>query len=959
MTCVSRVLAALAVAICLPALAWAQGGGASSTGTIQGRVTDASGAVLPGVTVTAASPSMIGTQTQVSTDNGSYRFPAVPPGIYSLTFELAGFNTVQRDGVEISLGFTANVNAELAVATLQETVTVSGNSPVIDTTATRVQQNFKLEQLNSIPNGRDMWALLAATPGVVMSRIDVGGNRAGTQTGYTAYGLNGQVRTSVEGINTTEGTDGAGFYYDYGSFEEVFLGVAGQGAEAATPGVQSNFLGKSGGNRFSGELYVDGYNNSFQSSNLSDIYTRATSQGGYGFRPDSNEVLRYYDINMNVGGPVKKDKIWWHFSWRRQFNAVEQPLFTFDQSFDTWNQNPSAKVTYQLNQKNKFIGYYQWNMKEQPNRLPVAGYTYTDPAQTVRQVSPSWVYKGEWNGTVSDRLYLEARWGDFGYYDPRYSNSDEDYFWRDTTLLVLTGAHAESQTDRDRKQTTASATYFVDTKYGSHTFKIGGEIYKETQWSGRAQNVGGNIEHIYVNGVSSQVVFGVPTATCVCGRYASDDGQLLVENKLDQQDFFVNDTWSKGRVTVNMGVRWDRYKGWMPEQQQMAFAIGPVSVPAQTFDARDFYTWNNIGPRIGLTYDLAGDGKTVVKASYGLFWHNPGPGVSANANPNQNNKSVTYTWTDRNNDRRYQLGEESANPTAATLAGTIQLDPNITSPYSHDGTVYVERQVSASVGARVGFVYKTEDDLIQQYNPGRPLSAYTVPYSIVDPGPDGIAGSADDATVTLLGVPNSADVNTRFPLTNVTQNTPRFSRYKTVEASMNKRLSNRWSAQIGGSHTWGVDFPGTPVNPNGYPNTPNGTFDSARTRWDFKVSGTYEAPLGLRVSPLLRHQAGENFARQLTVGAGSATAAGAIFSGTINVEPLDSRRHDNITVFDLRVDRGFTLGHGIRLRGFFDLFNITNSNAAETRTITTGAAFLRPTAILAPRTARFGVRASF
>ena len=271
---------------------------------------------------------------------------------------------MKRDGIEISLGFTANVNAELAVATLQETVTVTGESPVIDTSATRVQQNFKLEQLNSIPNGRDMWALLAATPGVVMSRIDVGGNRAGTQTGYTAYGLNGQVRTSVEGINTTEGTGGAGFYYDYGSFEEVFLGVAGQGAEAATPGVQSNFLGKSGGNRFSGEFYVDGYNNSFQGSNLSEIYTRPTSQGGYGFREGSNEVLRYYDVNFNVGGPIKKDKAWWHFSWRRQFNAVEQPLFNFDQSFDTWNQNPSAKVTYQLNQNHKFIGYYQWNMKD-------------------------------------------------------------------------------------------------------------------------------------------------------------------------------------------------------------------------------------------------------------------------------------------------------------------------------------------------------------------------------------------------------------------------------------------------------------------------------------------------------------------------------------------------------------------------------------------------------------------
>ena len=223
-------LTALAIFATTAAPAYAQGGGASSTGTIQGRVADASGGVLPGVTVTATSPSMIGTQTQVTNENGSYRFQAVPPGVYTVSFDLPGFTGVKREGIEISLGFTANVNVEMTVATLQETVTVTGESPVIDTTATRVQQNFKLEQLNSIPNGRDMWALLAATPGVAMSRIDVGGNRAGTQTGYTAYGLNGQVRVSVEGINTTEGTGGAGFYFDYGSFEEVFLGVAGQGA---------------------------------------------------------------------------------------------------------------------------------------------------------------------------------------------------------------------------------------------------------------------------------------------------------------------------------------------------------------------------------------------------------------------------------------------------------------------------------------------------------------------------------------------------------------------------------------------------------------------------------------------------------------------------------------------------------------------------------------------------------
>jgi len=963
--------AALAVGLLLPCMAFAQGGGASTTGTIQGRAADSSGAILPGVTVTATSPSMIGTQSQVTNENGTYRFPAVPPGVYELTFELAGFNTVKRSGINISLGFTANVNADMAVATLQETVTVSGQSPVIDTTATRVQQNFKLEQLNSIPNGRDMWALLAATPGVIMSNIDVGGNRAGTQTGYRAYGLSGQVRTSVEGINTTEGTGGAGFYYDYGSFEEVFLGVAGQGAEAATPGVQSNFLGKSGGNKFSGDFYSDFYNNSFQGTNLTGKYIEAPP-GGYGFRPHSNEMDRYYDVNFNVGGPIKKDKAWFNFSWRRQFNAVQQPLFTFDKTFDTWNQNPSAKVTYQLNQKNKFIGYYQWNMKEQPNRLPLGGYTYTSPEQTSAQKSPSWVYKGEWNGTLSDRVYIEARWGDFGYYDPRLSNSTEDYFWRDTTALVLTGAHSENQTDRDRKQTTGAATYFLDTKHGSHTFKIGGELYRETQWSGRTQNVGGNIEHIYtggrvdngvyIPGAASQVIFGIPTATCACGRYASDNGQLLVVNKLGQQDFFINDTWAVGRVSLNMGLRWDRYKGSMPENEQIAFSIGPVSVPAQTFPATDFYTWNNFGPRIGVSYDLAGDGKTVLKASYGLFWHNPGPDVSAGANPNQNNKSVTYSWTDRNGDRHYQAGEEGPNPTATTLAGTIQLDPNITEPYSHDLTTYLERQVTDTIGARVGFVYKTEDDLIStSYNPYRPIEAYTVPFTFVENGVDGVANTADDGTLHLLGVPNTADVNTKYPLTNVTMNTPRFSRYKTFEASMNRRFSNKWSAQIGGSYTWAHDFSGN------YPNTPNGTtttgtnapFDEDTTRWDFKLSGTYEAPYRIRISPLVRHQAGVNFARQVSVGAGSATTAGAIFSGTVNVEPINSNRQDNITVIDTRIDRAFNLGHGARVNGFVDLFNLTNSNAAESRTITTGSAYLRPTAVLAPRTVRIGARFSF
>jgi hypothetical protein len=336
---------AIALVLAASGVSFAQGGGASSTGTIQGRVTDSQGAVLPGVTVTATSPSLIQPQTTVTSETGNYRFPAVPPGTYELVYELAGFNTLKRSGIQITLGFTATVNGELALATLQETVTVSGASPVIDTTATRVVQTFKLDQLQSIPNARDMWSLLAVTPAVQMGRIDVGGNRAGTQTPYVAYGFNGQVRVLIEGINTTEGTGGAGFYFDYSSLEEVFLGTSGQSAEMPNPGVQSQFISKSGGNQFNGEAYLDWYNNSLQGSNIPDEYIAPTAFNNSPIREHSNEIDRYYSYSFNVGGPVVRDRLWWFGTYNRQFNAVAQPNFNFDSTFDTQLWNAIGKGT--------------------------------------------------------------------------------------------------------------------------------------------------------------------------------------------------------------------------------------------------------------------------------------------------------------------------------------------------------------------------------------------------------------------------------------------------------------------------------------------------------------------------------------------------------------------------------------------------------------------------------------
>ncbi len=939
-------VATLAVLLAAAPIAFAQGGGASSTGTIQGRVMDAQGAVLPGVTVMATSPSLIQTQTTVTSETGNYRFPAVPPGTYELTYELAGFNSLKRSGISISLGFTATVNVELALATLQETVTVSGSSPIIDTTATRTVQNFKLTELQSIPNGRDMWALLAVTPAVQMSRIDVGGNRAGTQTGYTAYGFSDQVRVLIEGINTTEGTGGAGFYFDYSSLEEVFLGTSGQSAEMPNPGVQSQFIAKSGGNTFSGEGYFDWYNNSLQGSNIPDEYTVPTAFNNSPIRAHSNEIDLYRDMALNIGGPIVRDKVWWFGTYRTQFNAVAQPNFNFDSTFDTTLWNAVGKVTYQASQKNKLIAYYQWGQKLQPTRLPFATAIYESAGPTFKQDSGSWVWKGEWNGTVSDKLYVEARVGSFGYYFPTIANSEDDYFWRDSGTLEIEGAHRKWQTDRERNQYTAAATYFLDTGAGSHTMKVGGEILKEKGWVGFEQGVGGHIEHVYNNGNANQLIFRIPTAKTVGSLKDGKAGNITSISALDVASFFVNDTFSVGRLTVNGGVRFDHYSGWLPEQEQLAFSLGPAVLDAKTFAEADLYSWNLFAPRLGGVFDLSGDGRTVLKANYGFFWHNPGVAVGDNANPNTSTKQMTFQWNDVNGDRRWQEGEQG-NLLSQALEGAIALDPNISAPYSHEASLWLERQVTDTLGVRTGFVYKTEDDLIDTYQPGRGLDAFTVPFDFVDVGLDGRRNTADDRTIRMLGLQQSQA--SRFPTGQVVMNVPQYSRYKTYELSVSKRYGNRWSATLGGAHTWLTDFP-----TDNFPQNPNLPGVEDRTIWNFKASGSYDAAGGVRISPVLRHQSGANYARTVSISVPS--GSGLIASGTAYVEPMDANREDNIWVFDIRAEKTVPFGSRTRARLFFDLFNITNSHASETISRATGLGYQKPSAILAPRTARVGFR---
>ena len=989
------VVAVLAACLLASTHAFAQGGGASTTGSINGKVVDSSQAVLPGVTVTVASPSLMGVQTAVTDAGGNYRFPALPPGTYTVTFELPGFNTLKRENIQIAMGFTAAVNAELAVASLTETVTVTGDSPVIDTSATRVQQNFKLEALQEIPNARDMWSLLAVTPSVQMSRIDVGGNRAGTQTGYTAYGYSGQNRVLVEGINTTEGTSGAGFYFDYGSFEEVFLGTIGQGAEMPTPGVQSQFLGKSGGNKFQGEIYKDYERNSWQSDNISGNVPSQyllSSSNPNGIRIGSNELVDYNDFNLNVGGPIRKDKLWWYFSYRYQGTNVQQPNFVGDIAglpFHTNLWNPSGKATLQLNQNNKLIGYYQWGQKSQPNRLPSSTFQYASAGPTYKQDSGSWVYKGEWNGTLSNKLYAEARYGVFGYYFPLVANTDttSPQIINQQLNQYFNGDQKE-QTDRHRGQITGALTYFKDGWGGTHNFKIGGEYLDEVGYIGYLQVASGNIrETINTSGAATQVVLYAPTATNVGGVLSGPHGELLNVNKLSTFDAFLTDQWNVGRATLNLGVRFDHYRSFSPDQQQLAFTFPTgFSIPAQTFPETTYATFNHFAPRLGLSYDLFGTGKSVVKLNYGLYWFNPGVGLASDGNVNQAVKSITYAWNDNKvcpgciaGDKIYQPGEE-LNQTGSSLTGTISVDPNLKDPYSQQATGYFEQQLSEGVGARVGFVYLGIRNQFGVMQALRPASAYTVPFNVTDPGPDGAVGTGDDALRTFYGIPNASisgcgpQVTTptptcQFPTNQVETNAPNNGTYKTMEFALNKRMSHNWSANAGAGYTWQHDFPGYNANP-GYPGTNNGPFDYDYSFYSLKATGSYNFPLGILASLSYRFQAGQNYARQLSVTAPAACACtfSAGIQGTsttvtntrVFVTDFNAFRQDNISVLDVRVEKTVDLKLA-KVRLFGDVYNLTNQYAAETINVLSGLSsgvptFQTPTAILGPRTARLGFR---
>jgi hypothetical protein len=925
-----------------------------ATGAINGKVSDTSNAVLPGVTVTIAGASLMGLRDTVTSEEGQYRFPAVPPGEYTITYELPGFATVRREGIRVSVGFTATVDVEIGLAGLEETVTVSGAAPVVDLQSTEMTTTYDKNLLAAIPTGsRDFWSLLATAPSVQVSKFDVGGSAAMTVLPVNVYGITGQERPLVEGIISNSGIGGVGFsfYGDYGSFDEVSISTAGHGAETGSPGLFSNLVSKSGGNTYHGSLYQDYQSDKTQWHNIQDDQIALGLTGGGTLGPtEVNRSAGWHDTNADAGGFVLKDKLWWYGSYRyiafKQWyaNYPAEPQYSRGQNF-------TGKFTYQLSNNNKFIGYFQRTEKLQTNRLDAYRLSATaainlDRSSTWYQDYNSGVWKAEYNRVIGNKAFAELRAGTFWFHFPTERQS-EDLRYEDIGTRIVRGGNQNRVQDRDRPQVLGSVSYFKDNLLGTHNLKVGGNYFHEEQYT----DGGGfpdQVVHVYNNRAPIEV-------------WLTEPGEQTIG--LAVTSGYLTDSWqAPKRLTLNLGVRFDRFRSYVPAMVHPVSRWNPTEIqfPAQ----ENLITWNLFAPRIGASWAMTEDGKNVLKVNYARYWYDPGYALAGNLTPNATLWNRRFAWTDPNANSVYDVGEQARLISNSGGSASTALDPNLKDEYAHEVAAWYEHELVPNLGVRGGVIWRGTRQAYDIVDRNRPFDGFNVPVTIPDPGPDGRVGTGDDGR----GIPgfNLAAQYVGTPSINVTQNVPNSdSDFLTYEFSGTKRMSNRWSFQASFSvmKNWfnhntfpEAQSPNT-IRTNLLPVTPNDLISTdgkgrfVFTVWSAKALGTFELPYGMRVAATVREQSGLPYGRTFDT---------SLNYGTVRVlaEPMGTERQRDVIITDVRLEKTFALRGPLQASGILDFFNLFNGNAEERISWQSGS-YLRPLQVIPPRVARVSVRMTF
>jgi hypothetical protein len=914
-----------------------------TTGAISGTVTDPTGAVLPGVSVAISSDVQpVGRRRSITDLSGMYRFVALPPGEYGLELTRDGYRSVRRLAIVIASGEALTLDVSLDIAIVESTVLVEA-SPIVNPGATAVAAHFDARELAHVPMSRSMAGLLSAAAALEATRFDVAGNSGPAGGVQGAYGTFGGNRPMIEGISITN-IAATGMPLNYGALDEAVVLTAAHGPEWPSSGVHMQLITKSGGDRHAGLLYADYQHRRWQARNIDP--DQVSSIGSSITSRSANQLWASHDVNADLGGYLRRGAAWWYGSVRRQTIAARHVNFPVA-PIELRLTNVTAKTTWQPTPNHRIVAFVLTGRNGQPfktdafavpNALTVVNET---AGSTTRQRSQGWVWKAEWNGSIADRWYVDARVGQFGVDRVERPNGSDPRV-EDVVTAVVRGGNRHWEEGVRRTQLTASLSRFASGPAGTHQLKAGAELTRTVDSEYWRASYEGDVLHVVRDGVPSQVfLFSTPS---------------LARNGLHWLTLHAGDSWRvHRRLTMNIGLRFDRYRIFLPAQQHPATG-DPLHVFAPVSNLAD---WNVAAPRLGAAFDLTGRGRMFVKGSYGYYWFTPGA-VGPNSNPNATEWWRLYSWHDADGSGIWEPGEEDASRLLGSRGGAPleSLDPDLKPSYTREATAWYEHQLASHLGLRTGVVWRTEHQPFMRQNVSWPLEAFSRPIAIPDPGPDGRLDSPDDGAA-IQGFELDPALTTLAPRNEVRNVPVRGSAHLTWEIGARRRFANRWSLAATFAHMWSRDqasgYFGQAVRANQYPVTPNDFIHADRdgryrfTTWTLKAHAMCEGPWGVHVSPLLRVQSGQPFGR---------TFSSSLNYGRVRIlaEPIGTHRMPHVALLDLRMSKRVPVPGGRHARLFLDVFNVLNANPEQNANWSSGSAFLQPQVIVAPRVARIGVR---
>jgi carboxypeptidase family protein len=950
---------------------------------IAGTVRDASGGVLPGVSIEAASPALIErVRVAVSDGEGRYNIVNLPPGTYTVTFTLQGFSIFRREGIVLTAGFTAPVNADLQVSTLSETITVSGETPLVDTQNVRRQTVLTSETLDVLPTSiKNPNALIGVTLGL-SGIADVGGIYA-TQVGGNFHGKGG-TRTQFDGMSVQNMTGNAGYQLNPALVSEMTLQASGITAEGNAEGVLINMVPKDGGNLFSGSLSGLYTNNQLSSDNLStDLINRGLTS--------VNRPLNVYDATATFGGPIRKDKLWFFTSAREWGNnyvfagfywnkTQGTPFYTPDPTRPAnrtqWFESKAARLTWQAAEKHKlsFFGDFQDACICRTGTIS-SGVGMAPEAIRAYHFRPTGFYQAAWTAPLTSRLLMDGAWSATINHWPEFRQPGVT---KDTISILeqTTGVrfNARETYDDPNVQDRYGERFSISYVTGTHALKFG---FQDEQGILKAYRVASssNVSYTFSNGVPvSLTEYATPYE--LQNRFRHDLG------------LYAQDQWAIHKLTLNLGLRYDYFNGYVPAQHVDATPNGWL--PERSYpQVNGVPLWKDLNARVGAAYDLFGDGKTALKASLGRYVKRTVVEIANANNPivasvNQVNRA----WTDTNGNyvpdcdlaNRAQNGEcgplqnqNFGNPVVTTRYDDDVLKGFGVRPYNWDLSAELQRQIGRDMSMTVGYYRNWYGNFSVTDNLAVSPADFNS-YCVTAPRDPRLPNGGGYQVCDLYDISPAKFGQSN----NLVKQAKDFGKQTQVSNFFTFALDARFASGVrfGGGIDTGktttdicevrkalpeLNIAGsvTPSNPYCHVSSPF----SGNTQ--IKLNGSYPLPHDFFVSALYQNLSGPAYTADWAAATGliapslGRDLAGGARTATVGLLAPNTYFDHRTTRLDLRMGKSVRLTQRVKVQGNVDLYNVTNSGSVLADTNAYGARWLVPTLVLEPRILQFSANLTF